>query len=59
MTQETYNIIVKVLQSGAPALANELITSINNLLNDNKKLALEVRDLKKEKESENVTKEEK
>lgn len=57
MNQETYNIIVKVLQSGAPALANELITSINNLLNDNKKLALEVRDLKKEKETENVNKE--
>ena len=50
MTQETYNIIVKVLQSGAPALANELILALNTVLNDNKKLAQEVANLKEVKE---------
>lgn len=58
MTQEIYNIIVKIIQTGAPALANELITSINNLLNDNRKLAQEVLDLKKEKETNAVKEEE-
>ena len=38
MTQENYNIIVKVLQNGAPALANDLIDSINDVLKENASL---------------------
>ena len=34
MTQETYNIIVKVLHNGCPALANELICEINALIQE-------------------------
>lgn len=41
MTQEQYNIIVKVLQNGAPALAEELINGINNLIKENAALKVE------------------
>ena len=36
MTQEQYNVIVKTLQVGVPALANELVESINELIVTNK-----------------------
>lgn len=32
MTQETYNIIVRALQNGVPALAGGLIQELNELL---------------------------
>jgi len=32
MTQTEYNIIVQCIKSGVPALANELIMSLNNLV---------------------------
>lgn len=56
MTQESYNIIVKVLQSGVPALANELISHINNLINENQTLKQELKnkeEISEAKEEEN------
>lgn len=38
MTQEQLNIICKVLRNGAPALAEELISSIGSLLRENTEL---------------------
>ena len=32
MNQEQYNTIVKIIQSGAPALANELCSALANLV---------------------------
>lgn len=34
MTQEMYDLICKVLQGGAPALANDLIAALNKLITD-------------------------
>lgn len=52
-TQETYNLIVKILQNGAPALANDLIASLNYLIAENQRLAEEketkVNEVKEEK----------
>lgn len=42
-TQETYNLIVKILQNGAPALASDLISSINFLISENNRLTEELR----------------
>lgn len=50
MNQENYNAIIKTLQFGAPALANELIASINNLLAENNKLTQELLDLRRKSE---------
>jgi hypothetical protein len=38
MSQEQFNIICKIIQNGAPALAIELIAAIENILNDNSNL---------------------
>lgn len=38
MTQEQLNTIVKIVQNGAPALANELIQSLVDVLNENASL---------------------
>ena len=38
MNQEQYDIICKVLRSGAPALADELITSLSIVINDYQRL---------------------
>lgn len=42
MTQEIYNIIVKVLERGAPALSNDLITALNDVLHQNANLKREL-----------------
>ena len=42
-TQETYNLIVKILQNGAPALASDLISSINFLISENNRLTEELK----------------
>ena len=34
MTQYQFDTILKVIENGAPALANELCNSLNNLVND-------------------------
>lgn len=44
-TQNTYDIIVKVLQNGAPALANELISAIDDLFAGYKRLERRVNKL--------------
>ena len=49
MTQEQYNTIVKILKSGAPALAEELIVAINNVLAENTALKKQM-ETKNEKE---------
>ena len=55
MTQANYDIICKVIQNGAPALANELIGAISNLINDANALLTERDELKaKVAELENV-----
>lgn len=46
MTQANYDIICKVIQNGAPALANELIGAISNLINDANALLTERDELK-------------
>lgn len=33
MTQSQYDVLCKVIQNGAPALANELIGAVNELIN--------------------------
>ena len=38
MTQEQYNLICKILATGAPALANELISAMSSLINDYNRL---------------------
>ena len=38
MTQEQFNTICKILKNGAPALADELISSIAVLINENHEL---------------------
>ena len=39
MTQQDFDLIVKILKNGAPAIADELVNSIVNLLNENTRLA--------------------
>ena len=56
MTQEQYNVIVKVLQNGVPALSTELIGSINDLLKSNAELVNQLKGQKQES-AENVTEE--
>ena len=46
MTQANYDIICKVIQNGAPALANELIGAISNLITDANALLKERDELK-------------
>ena len=41
MTQFQFDAIVKIIQSGAPALANELCNALNNLVNEHNKLLKE------------------
>lgn len=38
MTQEQYNIIIKVLQNGVPALAKDLIDAFNDVIKENASL---------------------
>lgn len=41
MTQFQYDAIVAIIKNGAPALANELISSIDNVIRANAQLAKE------------------
>ena len=45
MTQFQFDAIVKIVQSGAPALANELYNALNNLVNEYNKLLKEKQEL--------------
>ena len=42
MTQTQYNIIVAVISNGAPALANELIGALSEVVEENQKLKNEI-----------------
>lgn len=50
MNQLQFEMIMKVIQNGAPALADELCGALANLVNDRNKLAEENKQMKKEKE---------
>lgn len=52
MTQESYNMICKILSSGAPALANELINDLNNLIASHQKLIKREDEVANKKEEE-------
>ena len=45
-TQENYNVIVKVLNNGAPALAGELVSALNSLVKERDELRKELCNLK-------------
>lgn len=47
MTQEQFNTIVKVIKNGAPALADELLSAITNVVNLCQKQAEELDSYKK------------
>ena len=51
MTQEQYNTICKILNSGAPALATELIGVFNEVITDNQNMKKELDELKKSDET--------
>lgn len=42
MTQFEFDVIIKLIENGAPALARELCGSLNNLVNDYNKLRAEL-----------------
>lgn len=46
MTQFQFDLICKIIESGAPALANELCGSLNDLVIDRNNLAKENEELK-------------
>jgi hypothetical protein len=46
MTQLQFEVICKIIENGAPALANELCNALNNLVVDRNNLAKEVEALK-------------
>lgn len=50
MNQLQFEMIMKIIQNGAPALADELCNALGNLVNDRNHLAEENEKLKKEKE---------
>lgn len=50
MTQFQFEMICKVIESGAPALSNELCSSLNDLVVDRNQLAKQVEDLKSQLE---------
>lgn len=51
MNQWMYDTIVTIIQNGAPALANQLIGGIQELITDNQAKAKEIEELKNGKES--------
>lgn len=51
MSQEQLNTIVKIIRNGAPALADELIDSVVNLIQVNQKLRTENAELKNRTEN--------
>lgn len=52
MTQFQYDAIVKIICSGAPALADELCRCLADLINENSEIKKEIKELKEPKESE-------
>lgn len=50
MNQWMYDTIVTIIQNGAPALANQLIDGIQELITDNQAKAKEIEELKNGKE---------
>lgn len=46
MTQLQFEVICKIIENGAPALANELCNALNDLVIDRNNLAKEVEALK-------------
>jgi hypothetical protein len=48
MNQEQYNTICKILNSGAPALAAELVDSLNKVITESQNMKKELDELKKE-----------
>ena len=57
-TQETYNLIVKILRNGAPALANDLISGLNYLISENNRMTKELSEKENAESVENVKEEE-
>ena len=55
MNREQFNVIVKILENGAPALANELVTALFKVLDDNAKLQKEITKLKAKSKTETGT----
>ena len=49
MTQFQFDMICKVIENGAPALANELCGALDSLVRDRNQLAKENAELKKDK----------
>ena len=50
MNQWMYDTIVTIIQNGAPALANQLIGGIQELITNNQAKAKEIEELKGKKE---------
>ena len=46
MTQFQFDMICKIIQNGAPALANELCNSLNDLVVDYNKLANRIQSIR-------------
>ena len=45
MTQQQFEIICKIIENGAPALANELCNSLNDLVIDRNNLAKQLKEI--------------
>ena len=54
MTQFQFDLICKIIESGAPALAEELCGALNNLVQNRNALAVENEQLRKELTTEAV-----
>ena len=50
MTQQQFEIICKIIENGAPALANELCNALNNLVIDRNNLAKQLEEIQKSAE---------
>lgn len=46
MTQEQFNTIVKIIRNGAPALSEELVSALANLIGSYQKQATELEQFK-------------
>ena len=51
MNQLQFDVIIKIIRNGAPALANEMCNSLNDLVNDYNKLVSENEELKSKLET--------
>jgi len=48
MTQEQFNVIMKIIKSGAPALADELCDAFVGVIKNNQELSAKVKELAEE-----------